>query len=142
MNSYVIYFLVLLAIVLIFSALSYFSWRSHNRGVQREFEEKMRTQTDGSGKVSFVRCPVCNTPLAKQENLVSKVFRPITTGDQRMHVLGCPHCYPVSPAGTERLCPVCKKPLQPNGYLIARLFTKPDKKHVIITGCTSCLKVK
>ena len=142
MSSYIIYVLVLVATVLIFSALSYFSWRNHNKSEQRRFVDKMRTQTDESGVVQFVRCPVCNIPLMKEENLVSKVFRPMTTGHQRMTVLGCPHCYPVAKPGTNRVCPVCKKPLKPNGYLIARLFNKPDKKHVIITGCTGCLKAK
>jgi len=44
---------------------------------------------------------------------------------------------------TERLrrCPVCGREVLPEGYLIARLFNRSDtKKHVMIMGCTNCMK--
>lgn len=90
---------------------------------------------------SFASCPLCNSPLYK-EDLFSRVFRPMTVSDQRCIILGCPHCYPRTEPGIRRICPVCKKPVPADGHLVARLFnkTKSGKKHVVVTGCTSCCK--
>ena len=97
----------------------------------------LRTQKDEHGNTVFVRCPLCNTPLAKDENLASKIFRPMDTPDQRMIVMGCPHCYPVPERGVERTCPVCHRPVPNDGHLVARLFNhRNNKKHVIVTGCS------
>lgn len=104
-------------------------------------ESNLRTQKDENGKVDFVRCPLCSSPLAKNEDLFSRIYRPMTTPDQRMTVHGCPHCYPRIEAGLKRNCPVCGKEVPLNGELIARLFNRSEgKKHVMITGCTECYK--
>ena len=98
-------------------------------------------QKGADGTAAFVRCPVCSTPLAKNENLRSRVFRPMDTPDQRMTVQGCPHCFPVPEPGVSRSCPVCKKPLPLDGDLLARLFNRTkEKKHVMIVGCKNCNK--
>lgn len=97
----------------------------------------LRTQKDERGNTIFVRCPVCDTPLAKTDNLASKIFRPMDTPDQRMIVMGCPHCYPVCESGLSRSCPVCHRTIPSDGYLVARLFNhRNNKKHVIVTGCS------
>ena len=39
------------------------------------------------------------------------------------------------------VCPVCGKSVPADGHLVARLFNKTQgKKHVMIVGCSSCLK--
>lgn len=123
------------AIVLIVLALRYFLQPSQkNHSAQNA---GLRTQKDENGMIDFVRCPVCNTPLAKNENLSSKIFRPMDTPDQRMIVMGCPHCYPAVESGLSRSCPVCHRTIPQDGYLVARLFNRTGtKKHVIITSCS------
>lgn len=104
-------------------------------------KKTLRTQKDENGNTSFVTCPMCSTPLAQNEDMFSKIYRPMNTPDQRMTVNGCPHCYPKKEAGVKRACPVCHKEVPAEGYLIARLFNRTEgKKHVMITGCTNCYK--
>ena len=87
----------------------------------------------------LVNCPLCNSPLLPGENLVSKVYRPMTVPDQLCHINGCPHCYPVTEPGIRRTCPVCGKPVAQDGQLVARLFNYKDgKKHVLVMGCNHC----
>ena len=81
-------------VVIIVLALRYFL-RWQKNAPHDETAADLRTQKDEHGNTIFVRCPVCNTPLAKTDNLASKIFRPMDTPDQRMIVMGCPHCYPV-----------------------------------------------
>jgi len=90
-------------------------------------------------KKALVTCPICGSPLAPGENLVSRVYRPMTVPDQRCTIAGCPHCYPVCEPGVRRECPVCGREIPADGYLVARLFNKTEgKKHVLITGCSGC----
>ena len=104
---------------------------------------ELRTQKGENGQVEFIKCPVCNTPLAKNENLHSRIFRPMNTPDQRMMVQGCPHCYPETHDGVKRVCPVCRASLSKDDELVARLFNRSDtKKHVMIVGCSICMKIK
>lgn len=87
-------------------------------------------------------CPLCSSDLLPGENLVSRVYRPMTVGDQLCTINGCPHCYPVPEAGVRRVCPVCHKDVDTkDGHLVARLFNKAEgKKHVIVTGCNHCCR--
>lgn len=131
---------LLISVVLIVVALSIFS-NLAKKSREKAVNNSLRTQKNESGGTEFVRCPLCNTPLSKKENMHSKVFRPMNTPDQRMTVQGCPHCFPVPEIGVKRVCPVCGKNVPLDGELIARLFNRPDgKKHVMITGCTECYK--
>ena len=72
--------------------------------------------------------------------------------EKLMEVYGCPHCMP--PGGSEkRICPVCKKELTANGYVVGRYFIvnnqekMPDgsisrkKNHLHVLGCTQCRRV-
>jgi hypothetical protein len=36
------------------------------------------------------------------------------------------------------MCPVCGKEVPRDGYVIARMFDKPGRKHVHVLGCTGC----
>ena len=133
-------FSIFVVSVVIVAALAFFSKMKFLKKVGKEAEEHFRTQKTEDGKTDFVRCPLCSTPLAKGENMFSRVYRPMTAPDQRMTIHGCPHCYPKMESGAKRICPVCKKEVPLDGELVARLFNKTSngKKHVLIVGCTGC----
>ena len=133
-------FLFFCSILIIF-LLSLFIKLFGGKGSRSSENSNLRTQKGEDGKLEFVRCPICSTPLAKDENLHSRIFRPMDTADQRMTVQGCPHCYPVPEPGVKRSCPVCGKPIELDGELLARLFNRTkEKKHVMIVGCKNCNK--
>lgn len=134
-------FLFVGAVILILALTLFMKLRRNQaRGVPN-LHSNLRTQRGEGGAVEFVRCPLCSTPLAKNEDMFSRVYRPMTTSDQRMTVHGCPHCYPAPEPGVRRLCPVCGKEVPPSGELVARLFNRTEgKKHVLITGCSECCK--
>ncbi len=122
---------MLVGIAILIAALSYFAFSKRNK--QRPAAQ--------SQKPVLVNCPMCGSGLQKGQNMYSKVFRPMNVPDQRCVISGCPHCYPVCEIGVKRVCPVCGKSVPPNGHLVARLFNKTQgKKHVMIVGCSSCLK--
>ena len=135
------YFAAAVALSLLIWLLSALYRLNLSRSIKKHAESRLKTRKTESGKVDLVRCPMCNTPLAKGEELASRIFRPMNTPDQRMNVMGCPHCYPHPQSGVQRHCPVCGKKLLPEAYLIARLFNRSNtKKHVMIMGCTNCMK--
>jgi endogenous inhibitor of DNA gyrase (YacG/DUF329 family) len=94
-------------------------------------------------------CPLCGTMLRRGERVHSVVFsggpeKKETTGtrsgrpvDYLTHIFGCPYCYPAN-REVRRECPVCKKDVPDDGYVIARMFDKPVRKHVHVLGCTNC----
>lgn len=136
-----VYFAAAVLLSLLIWLLSVLYRLNLSRSIKKHAESRLKTQKTESGKVEFVRCPMCNTPLAKGEELTSRIFRPMNTPDQRMNVMGCPHCYPHPQPGVQRHCPVCGKKLLPEAYLIARLFNRSNtKKHVMIMGCTNYMK--
>jgi hypothetical protein len=82
-------------------------------------------------------CPACGSILRIGEQ-VKTVLYP-GEHEQLCHVFGCPHCYPYAEKGIVRMCPVCKKEMPPEGYIVARFFKRADnRKHVHILGCTEC----
>ena len=143
----ILFFVVLLIIFLLMWIIKggVFSGSGHNGG-SKDSARKNNGKSNGdsnSGNAAGVLlaiCPLCNSRLQKGENLITKVYRPMTVSDQLCTIDGCPHCFPIVQPGLHRECPVCHKkvPLY-SGHLIARLFNKTDtKKHVIVTGCTEC----
>lgn len=135
-----VYFFMFVGVLLILTVLSVVVKLSMD---SKKPKNEFRTQKGEDGKVEFIKCPVCNTPLTKTENLHSRVFRPMNTPDQRMMVQGCPHCYPEIQPGVRRVCPVCRASLSKDDELVARLFNRSDKKkHVMIVGCSICMKIK
>ncbi|SIR14610.1 hypothetical protein SAMN05920897_1591, partial [Alkalispirochaeta americana] len=86
-------------------------------------------------------CPLCRSLLSRGERLQTRVFSAVTHGSSRtdeleeslVHMFGCLHCRP--PGGTcERICPVCKNPVPAEGYVIARMFSRHDRKHLRVLG--------
>jgi hypothetical protein len=88
-------------------------------------------------------CPICGSLLLQGELIKSVVFQggvrsgPIT--ERMSHIFGCPFCYPAN-SRHPRICPVCGGTLSDDGYLVARMFDRPDRprKHVHVLGCTNC----
>ena len=125
-----------MAVTVIIIAISYFS--NLNKADKKVGQAKTQNKTGG---VSLVTCPMCNMPLEKGQNLISKVYRPMDVPDQRCTINGCPHCYPRLEPGLKRICPVCHKEVELDQSLTARLFNKAmGKKHVHVVGCSNCHK--
>ena len=131
------FFLFIGSVILIFALMLFMKFKKMQQ--KSVTNSDFRTQKTESGAIDFVRCPLCSSPLAKNEDMFSRIYRPMTTPDQRMTVHGCPHCYPRPEPGVKRQCPVCGKEVPLDGELIARLFNRTEgKKHVMITGCSVC----
>ena len=85
-------------------------------------------------------CPLCGAMLRKGETVHSVVFSGGTLAngeDCLAHLFGCPYCYPANHEHP-RKCPVCTKTVTADGFVIARMFEKPGRKHVHVLGCTEC----
>ena len=81
-------------------------------------------------------CPLCNTLLRSKERVRTIIFQSNRT-DCHVHVLGCPHCYPAAEK-KPRICPVCRKSLPQDGYVIAQLMKRKKPHRLHILGCTIC----
>ncbi len=94
-------------------------------------------------------CPLCGAMLERGERVHTVVFsrdpvdpsgrpRPPRIKESMVHMFGCPYCRP--PEGTRRrTCPVCKRTIRGDGFAIARMFERDDKrKQVHVLGCTEC----
>ncbi|MCL2791817.1 MAG: hypothetical protein FWD87_01890 [Spirochaetaceae bacterium] len=108
----------------------------------KRIKEDKQENSEENGEKTSKFCPLCNSSLSKGENVKSKTY-PASPGssDTLMDVFGCPKCIP--PVGKEdRVCPVCKKKIPKDGFVIGRYFIKPDKNHLHVLGCTLCRKAK
>ena len=140
MEYIVIAFLLILIIVLAGIKLGSTSNNAPERAGSPSKEDKTSFEDKPSGEDKPSKfCPICGSALKKGETVKSKVY-PTSGVDSLMDVYGCPRCIP--PAGSEkRKCPVCKKELPPDGYVIGRYFVRPGKKrHLHVLGCTLCRK--
>ncbi len=108
---------------------------------ERRERSSPRFREDGEGivrekGVGVRKCPVCGETLAPGMLVKSRLFARRGT-DRIMHVFGCPYCWPDN-TGYVRACPVCEKTIPRNGYLIARYFENPQRRHVHVLGCSGC----
>jgi hypothetical protein len=153
-----LYFLLfLLGVSLVYLVLSLLAGRplfgrgfpkEKNRKREKTGSKKWRNRVkDGNpenpGSGTPKTCPICGSSLEKGQMVKSFVFhggvRSGNITEKMSHIFGCPFCYPANDANP-RLCPVCKKIIPADGYLIARMFERPDRdrKHVHVLGCTAC----
>ena len=139
-----VYFgLFLLGVFLSYLALSLLSGRSF--WFYKALNRKKANMGSSSTEEKPRTCPLCGHVLLKGLRVKSLLFQGGTEAggvkEQVAHLLGCPYCYP-SNRENDRVCPVCGTILPPEGYLIARFFTRKGKKkkHVHVLGCTECRK--
>lgn len=132
-DSFLIFFLILIAFILLFLAyqlISYFNRKKHQKSVQKKVPEN-----------TVNKCPVCESGLVGNQRIFSRVYHTESDSNQLCYIMGCPHCFPYSEMGVRRKCPVCTKQIPQEGYLVARIFYYQNKKnHVHIIGCTECNK--
>ena len=57
--------------------------------------------------------------------------------DAIAHLFGCRYCYPAN-SRHPRICPVCGNEVSADGYVVARMFERRDRKHIHVLGCTEC----
>lgn len=140
---------ILIVIALLYFRKFYFFSKDvfPSSGKIRKGGKKTGSASDFDFVSAAAKCPLCQSPLFPGENLVSKVFtgsgkkENFGDSDGRVcYVYGCPSCYPEAKPGIRRSCPVCKKDVRPDGFLVSRMFTKTKsgKPHVIINGCGNC----
>ncbi len=119
----VLFGLTLLIGILIFTLFTAGKKRASRSRTVVEVEERRRP------------CPLCGTPLKKGETVKTVIYP--AKGDTLAEVFGCPYCYGPN-ATAVRICPVCKKPVPPDGHVIGRMFKK--NRHLHVLGCTGCRK--
>ncbi len=135
--------LLFLFILLFISLLLLFFFFHPSRKKSRKHSSKKSPPPPAAGgkRGDPGRCPLCNSALLQGEQIKSTIF---SGGDDRERVCritGCPHCFPYTERGAERLCPVCGQKIPPEGYLRARMFLRTDgSRHVHITGCSECYR--
>ncbi|MFW6312483.1 MAG: hypothetical protein ACOC2N_01195 [Spirochaetota bacterium] len=124
------------------------------RGDYRLLADRMARKTRDNFEV-LKPCPLCGSMLRRGETVHSVVFSgPAHAGsiapgtaarkpldrqidDYLAHLFGCPYCHPANDEHPRR-CPACSRTIPPSGYVIARMFEKPGRKHVHVLGCTEC----
>lgn len=132
-DDVLLFFILLVSLVLLLFLLQ--------KLIYRGVVKKVKKTIDKREQEAFSKCPVCRTNLLKNEHIISRVYNTESKVEQRCSIVGCPYCFPHAKDGIRRICPVCHKKIPQEGYLIAHLFTRNNKKnHVHIVGCTECHK--
>jgi hypothetical protein len=81
-------------------------------------------------------CPICSMRLVKGDLVKSFAFPSSGGIDRLMYIKGCFSCLENN---VPRRCPICKKIMSLEDYLVARMFERPNRKnHVHVLGCNSC----
>ena len=122
----VLIFLILLIAILLVSL-----WRSNPSSFERRVRRRRKTD-----KVEETRpCPLCGSQLKKGE-LVRTVVYP-GAGDRFAEMYGCPYCHGENSVQNRR-CPVCKKTIPKDGFVLGRM--NGEGRHLHVLGCTECKK--
>ncbi len=123
--EYDIQIIVLILLIVIITWLISLLLKSGKHRAEYEIKSEVKTRL----------CPLCSTPLKQGERVHSIVYpgKP----DKMMEIHGCPYCRKGN-GSVERICPVCKRIIDPEGYVIARMFDNGLRKHVHVLGCTTC----
>lgn len=86
-------------------------------------------------------CPICSVRFEYGEKVKSSVFPTMNGSDRIMYISGCPWCL-APDSNRERRCPVCNAKLSKEMVLVARMYNRPGRSHVHVTGCSICKKLK
>ncbi|MGL4981436.1 MAG: hypothetical protein ACRC4W_01025 [Treponemataceae bacterium] len=96
--------------------------------------------SQGKGEITG-HCPICQSVLTQHEKLHSIVYENSKNTDSKCKIFGCPYCYHHSGSSVKRVCPVCKKDLPNDGFLISNLYEhKTNRHHIHVIGCSLCSK--
>jgi len=94
------------------------------------------------------RCPLCGERLTAEEKVHSVIYGSkgerlgtSITEAMKVEIYGCPVCYPDN-GMVKRICPVCKGELGAEDFLLGKIWLRNGKKHLHISGCTICLKIR
>ena len=124
------------------------------------------TKAHAAGKPKPSICPLCGSRLAPGERLQTILYRsgpsrgsssaasttPAPTADSRtedharrqadrriVHIRGCPHCLEsAGPNRPKRVCPVCRRKLSMEDYLLGWKAWDGEKSVVRVSGCSRC----
>jgi len=93
-------------------------------------------QNETKEEYSKLPCIICGSRLKRGERLKSEKF---TVDDKTtVHIFGCPFCLDAD--HSKRKCPVCKKSLKCNEYLIGDMWKKDNGKNRLhVKGCVKCI---
>jgi len=81
-------------------------------------------------------CPICSIKLFRGDLVKSYAFQSSKSKDRVMYIKGCYSCLEKD---APRRCPVCKKSMSTEDYLVARIKEHPNKKpHIHVLGCNHC----
>ncbi len=110
---------------------------------------RMADRSRGSFEV-LRPCPLCKSLLRRGETVHSVVYsgdgeRAGDSGehsarhkpDAMAHLFGCRYCYPAN-REHPRICPVCANEISADGFVVARMFERRERKHIHVLGCTEC----
>jgi len=81
------------------------------------------------------RCPICDQGLMKGERVRSDQ---VEIGDIEVQtkIKGCPFC--MGDGKRKRICPVCKKKLAKDEFILAISDPRVDRLKLSIKGCAKC----
>lgn len=136
------------AVAAVGAIVYFFSTNSLGRpSFARKKHVKSAKKAAGCVDSTVPKCPLCGSALENGNVMHSKI---VGTGGnltavRLCYVFGCTKC---KAGGLERRCPVCKKLLQSDEFLFARVFADSTlrkdhtdtRPHVIINGCPHCRK--
>lgn len=123
--------LVLVVLVVVGAILAFAILQAGKKNGLPIKRERNRSKSDERTRP----CPLCGSPLKKGETVKTVVYP--SKGDTLAEVFGCPFCYGET-AVAVRICPVCKKPVPEDGFVIGRMFK--EGRHLHVLGCTGCRK--
>ena len=85
------------------------------------------------------KCPICQTWLKQGERVYTEAF-PGKGEEKIVYLHDCPYCR--NKLKANRKCPICKKKLPPQEYLIGTMWKQDVKIRVHISCCSICGRKK
>ena len=121
--------------------LSFFLVEKFKRGKGKKEKRKKKIQPSDPKKS---QCPLCRSWLTSSEKIYAVSYP--GNNEKAVRLLGCPKCYTQNiPAKglsqrqmSQRVCPVCRKTLPRDGFVIGKMWKKEGKSRLHISGCTLC----